>query len=257
MFWLNKWYLDVVDDKGNSVILYWARLDWGPFGFSYGASIFVSHSKEPAHRHTLRPGKMPDMSSDVTEWSCDALNLSGIWVNRAARFGCALIEGPRGFIHWDCVSPVAQAEVCIDGQTIKGLGYAEHITMTLKPWQLPFRELSWGRFLSPSNTLIWIQWRDPVSRTWVWLNGVEQQSAIVTEDRVELADEGTVLNLEKDKVIRSGYVNTNSFRSLRALGALMPGWRSLHETKWLARVALERPDRNEYGWLLHEVVRWP
>lgn len=257
MFRLNKWYLDVVDDAGDIVILYWARVEWGPFRLNYGASLYRPQSKESAHRHTFRPGTVPVVTGGMTEWSCQALNVSGIWTNLLDKFECALTDEPRGFIRWDCVNPSAYAKVRIDGNTVEGLGYAENLTMTLKPWQIPFRELRWGRFLSPSDSLIWIQWRGPTPQTWIWLNGVEQQFASVTEDRVEIPNIGLVLDLQKNEVLRSGFLNKNTLRFLRALGALIPGWQSAHETKWLAWASLKRPERTESGWVVHEVIRWP
>ena len=257
MFRLNKWYLDVVSDTGDMVILYWACVEWGPFRLNYGASLNSSQSKESVHLHTFRPGTMPVVSNGVIEWSCVALNVSGAWTSRVDKIECTLTDEPRGSIRWNCASPSAYAKVNIDGDTIEGLGYVEHLTMTLKPWQLPFHELRWGRFLSPSDSLIWIQWSGLKPRTWIWLNGVEQQSADVTEDRVEMADSGIVLDLHKQKVVRSGYLNTTAVGFFRSLSALIPGWRSAHETKWLARAALNRPERAESGWAVHEVVRWP
>jgi hypothetical protein len=84
-------------------------------------------------------------------------------------------------IRWHCVCPNADATIRIGDDTVQGLGYAEHLTMTLKPWRLPFDELRWGRFLSAADTLIWIQWRGSMSRTWIWVDGAERQRAGVTE----------------------------------------------------------------------------
>jgi hypothetical protein len=257
MFQLTKWYLDSVTETEDVVILYWARVEWGPLRLNYGASLYSTQSKEFVHRDTFRPGTGPVENSGVVEWSCHGLDVSGTWSSRMDGIECTLIDEPRGLIRWNCVSPSANSKVHIDGDTIEGLGYVEHLTVTLKPWQLPFRELRWGRFLASSESLIWIQWRGRMPRTWVWLNGVEHQHVHVTDDRVEISDSGIVLGLHDNKVIRSGFINANTLRSIRMLSAMMPGWRSAHETKWLARGTISRPDKVVSGWTIHEVVRWP
>ena len=257
MFKLDKWYLDVVNDTGDVAILYWAHLEWGPFRLNYSASLHSSQSKAFVHRHTFRPGAMPIVNNGVIGYSCQALDVSGSWTNRLDGIETILTDQPQGLIRWNCVSPSASAEVCIGGDTIVGLGYVEHLTMTLKPWQLPFRELRWGRFISPSDSLVWVQWRGLKPRTWIWLDGVKQESADITEDRVEISDTGIVLDLQENKVIRSGYLNTTNFRLFRIFSSLIPGWRSAHETKWLAWAALRRPTRSTSGWTVHEVIRWP
>jgi hypothetical protein len=160
-------------------------------------------------------------------------------------------------IHWHCVAPRADATVRIGGDVVQGQAYAEHLTMTLKPWRLPFDELWWGRFLSPTDTLIWIQWRGATPGTWVWVNGAERRRAGVTEDRVELPEDGVVLDLRGGRVLRSGRLVTTALRSIRAFAALIPNWRTAHETKWLTRGTLSGQDTTSTGWAVHEVVRWP
>jgi len=257
MFRLDKWYLDAVSDTGDVVILYWARLKWGPFRLFYGASLHGPQSEKPLHRHTFRPGAAPVVKDGVVEWSCRKLDVSGAWSSRLDGIACVLTDEQQGLIRWKCVHPSANARVRIGGDGIEGLGYVEHLTMTLKPWQLPFRELRWGRFLAPSVSLVWIQWRGSTPKTWVWLNGLERRHVKVSDNRVEIADGGIVLDLQNNAVIRSGFLNTTALRATRMLSALVPGWRSAHQTKWLAQGTLSLPDKTERGWAVHEVVRWP
>lgn len=257
MFRLKKWYLDCVSETGNAVILYWARVEWGRFRFYYGASLHCSPLKEPVHRHTFRPGIEPAMNNKAVDWSCQRLNVSGSWSSHMNEIECVLTDQTRGRILWNCVYPSAKAKICIDGDTVEGQGYVEHLTMTLKPWRLPFDELRWGRFLAPKASLVWIQWGGREPRTWGWLNGVEQKHVNAAENRIELPEDGTVLDLRNDRVIRSGSLSTTALRSIRALNTLIPGWGSAHETKWLAHGTLSRPDEVVSGWAIHEVVRWP
>ena len=257
MFRLEKWYLDAVTDTGDVAILYRASLAWGRFRLAYGASLCASHPGEPIQRQTFRPGTEPTVNSGIVEWSSRELGVSGTWSARMDGIERTLADEPRGSIHWNCICPSANARIHLDGISVEGLGYVEHLSMTLKPWQLPFVELTWGRFLSTSDSLIWIHWDAATPRTWVWLNGIERQDANLTDDKVELVDDGLVLELRDHTVLRSGLVNTTAVPSVRAITALIPGWRSVHETKWLASGTFHRPGKTDRGWAVHEVVRWP
>jgi len=256
MFRLSKWYLDCVTDTGDALILYWASIRWGPSQLHYGAALRNPESGEPTHRYTLRPGSEPTVVDTGLQWTCPRLDLSGTWGTRSAGIERTLLDGPQGMIQWHCVSPKADATIRIGNETVQGLGYAEHLTMTLKPWRLPFDELRWGRFLSAADTLIWIQWRGSMPRTWVWVDGAERQRAAVTEDRVELPEDGIVLDLRGGRALRSGRLATTALRPIRVLTTLIPRWRTAHETKWLTRGTLSRQDTRSTGWAVHEVVRW-
>lgn len=129
--------------------------------------------------------------------------------------------------------------------------------MTLKPWQLPFVELKWGRFLSQDDSLVWIQWDATAAKTWVWLNGIERQGVNLTADKVELMNDQLILELRDNVVLRSGFLNSTVIRSIRPITALVPGWRSARETKWLASGTLRGQATTNTGWTIHEVVRWP
>jgi hypothetical protein len=128
--------------------------------------------------------------------------------------------------------------------------------MTLKPWRLPFNELWWGRFISPSHVLVWIDWRGSVDRTWVFANDIERRRATIGQNSVELPDDGLVLAIDGGRVLRSGSLAKTALHSLRAVVALLPRWRTAHETKWLSRGTFTDPNVTSAGWVIHEVVRW-
>lgn len=258
MFRLSKWYLDCVADTGDAAVLYWASLRWGPLRLHYGAALLGLRDGDPTHRYTLRPGHPPAWIGDgELHWSCARLYADGIWKRRAAGFERTLLDGQRGGIHWSCVCPCADATVRIADHTVTGQGYAEHLTMTVRPWRLPFHELHWGRFLSATDALIWIAWRGASPATWVFLNGEEQRRAEITASSVSLPDEDVALHIDDGRVLRSGRLATTALRSLRAVALVVPRWRVAHEAKWVGRARLTGRNASPTGWALHEVVRWP
>ena len=256
-FRLSKWYLDCVTESGDAVFLYWASLRWGVLRLRYGAVLLKSGTGDTVERYTLRPGSDPRVSkSGNPQWTCRALDVKGSWMQRTGGFERTLWDSEKGRIHWYCVSPRAEANVRIGDRTVRGTGYVEHITMTLKPWQLPFEQLRWGRFHSPTEVLVWIEWCGSFECAWVFLNGDELHRARTTPNGVESLDDGVFLTIDNGSTLRSGRLANTALRPLRAVALLMPGWRSARETKWLARGSMTVQDGISDGWVIHEVVKW-
>ncbi len=257
MFQLAKWYLDCVTDAGDAAVLYWACLRWGMVRLHYGAALIRPRDGDPVDRYTLRPGSQPEVGeAGELQWECERLDVAGIWLRQASGVERTLIDGSQGSVQWHCVTPRADATVRSGGRTLRGTGYVEHLTMTLKPWRLPFNELRWGRFISPSHVLVWIDWRGSVPGTWVFANDVERRRATIAQNSVELPDDGLALAFDDGRVLRSGPLADTALHSLRAVVALLPRWRDARETKWLSRGTLTDPNVTSAGWVVHEVVRW-
>ena len=258
MYRLAKWYLDCVSEAGDVAILYWASLRWGVVRIGYGAALLRPRPEAAVDRFTLRPGAPPAMSADGSlRWECPALDVRGRWAIASAGPERTLLEQAEGRVHWRCVSLGGDAAVHVGGQAVEGLGYAEHLTMTIKPWDLPFNELRWGRFVSPAVALVWMQWEGGMRKTWAFGGGFEPVRARVLPDTVELPDAGMQLAIEAGDVIRTGAVSHTALRPLRLLTWMLPRWRTAHETKWLARGTLTGGAAPRAGWVLHELVRWP
>ncbi|MDH3452554.1 MAG: hypothetical protein OEN20_09040 [Gammaproteobacteria bacterium] len=257
MFQLHKWYFDCVTDAGDVAILYRAGVRYGALRLHYGASLYKPAFGEPFHRATLRPGNQAVTLGGVVEWRCPRLDLSGTWSGRSPGYERTLLDSREGLIHWHCVCPSGDAKVHIGDYQLHGSGYVEHLTLTVKPWRLPFDELRWGRWVGHVDSLLWIEWRGPGSQTWVWFNDVEQPDCRVSDDKVLLPDKGIVLELHQAAVLRAGALTDTALRPIRAVTGLLPQWRSAHETKWLARGTISGPDQSDTGWAIHEVVQWP
>jgi hypothetical protein len=152
--------------------------------------------------------------------------------------------------------PRADAVVQIGDHIIRGSGYAEHLTMTLKPWQLPLDELRWGRFLSPDDAMVWIGWSGSSPRTWAWVNGNEARDATITAHGVEMPGRGMALSVGGGRVLRTGRLVRTALQPLRVAAGMIPHWRNADETKWVARGTVRSPKRVVNGWVVHEVVTW-
>jgi hypothetical protein len=130
------------------------------------------------------------------------------------------------------------------------------LTTTVKPWRLPIDQLRWGRFLSNTDSVVWIEWLGPRPHTWVFTEGGECPGATVTTAHVSRPDEGSDLRFTNESPLRSDRVAAAVPQPLRLAVAAVPGFGSARETKWLAGGSLIRLDRPTTGWVVHEVVQW-
>jgi hypothetical protein len=136
----------------------------------------------------------------------------------------------------------------IGTEEIDGLGYVERLRLTLPPWELPIRELRWGRILSAAGSATWIDWRGP-SPLRLALRDGRRVTAGAVGDRV--VDAGGPVRLAPVATLRDARLSRTLPLALRR--ALPRAGLGLEETKWLSRGTLEGAP----GLAIHEVVRWP
>lgn len=258
MFFLSKWYCDCVTEGGDAFIGYRAQLDAGPFSIPYASTILRRANEPAARRVSFRRSPAPAVDDRNVHWTCTPLHVDGRWTAHGKPYARTLYASPKGSISWHCLVPCGRAEVDIgNGGHVGGLGYAEHLAMSVKPWRLPITELRWGRFLAPDNAVTWIAWHGPERRNWVFHNGEQIDGATINTHRVVLRHGAGVLDLRDATVLQEGNVGATAFPSARGLRLLLPRWlRTTHEVKWLARGTFTTTGHKSTGWAIHEVVRW-
>jgi len=255
VFLLEKWYGDVVTAQGGGAgaIIYAARLRWGPLRAGYGATLIFGDS--PHTSSTVRGVALPRLETDLATWHNEALGADATWCRDADPIESCLADGPNGAIQWTCHMPRAVARVRIGDATFHGLGYLEHVVLTIPPAKLPFREgaLRWGRYLSPRHALVWIAWtgRDAEPRQWTWLDGVAQAG-------VEQLDGGHRLVLHECRPIRDQPLLATIGVPLPKLARRLAGTLdAAREHKRVSRATLVNgAGPVDEGWVIHEEVLW-
>jgi hypothetical protein len=259
MFDLTKWYLDVVTDDGTALIAYAIRLDLGPATLRFAATQIARPGSESVDRTAVAGVVLPetDAPGDVVRFRHEGLGVDGTWRRLAPPVGGTLLDDAAGLLRWDCVLPAADVEVALGGETLRGRGYAERLTMKRPPWSLPLRHLRWGRFVSESHAAVWIAWSGGEPKSWTWVDGAPAPDAVATDT--------SVTGLGRNRGIR-----IESFRELcdrRAMrvvskhlpeigGALLGPLADLREIKRLDRGEFAGGGATERGWVIHEVVAW-
>jgi hypothetical protein len=260
MFLLTKWYLDLVTGDGTALIAYAARLRWGGLRLGY-ASVLVSEASRPAREVRAFGGgrAWPRLDGDRLTWAHPRLGIEGIWDRTAPAIRRRLLKtDAAGEIRWACEMPRARARVTLGDRTFEGLGYAERLSLSIPPRNLPFRTLRWGRHTSAAHSLVWIDWIGKDTRRFVWLDGVEQPDACLDAHAVCRLDEWTRLRLDPARDICDQ-------QALGRIAGRVPGLTrrlagpvaAMREHKQVARGTIERQGRAAgAGWTLFETVTW-
>lgn len=161
-------------------------------------------------------------------------------------------------VQWDCLMPRARARMTIGGETLHGDGYVERLTMTLRPWLLPIRELHWGRFhpAGASGGVVWLEWIGSCPVQVVICDGHDVAGATINGAAIQM--NGDRLDLEPVGVLREGAIGSTALCGVPGLGRIAPvAMLRTHEHKRLSRGSLSlRDGRVQRGWAIHETVRF-
>jgi hypothetical protein len=255
-FSFTKWYLDCVDADGRSVILYWAALAWRGLALTWHSVLLHEPGRQAVQRTSLVRVAAPRRRPGAIAWRAPALGCMVSASPRQESFAIRLLDGGRGAVDWHCEAPAAETSVEVAGHApIRGPGYAERLVLTLAPWRLPIDELRWGRWIAAdaSRSVVWIDWRGARPATWIFVDGVPQPPAEVTEEGVCAGDASLELEARQPLPARSLRDLIGSIAPLRAM--VPASLLALREIKWRSAgtlLAAGKPPLS--GWAVHELV---
>jgi hypothetical protein len=218
----------------------------------------ASFGEDSITRYSLRKVVVPVEDGARLRWQSKALGITGVWERLDPAFDAQIYASREGDVNWHCVHPRASAEVTLGhGVVLRGIGYVERLVMTIEPWKLPLDELHWGRFLSDSDSLVWIDWQGTRSYRLVLKNGVPRNSTRV--DEMGIALEGNEhLFLRESAVLRTGALGKTGLRGIPGLSQSFPAAvLNIRECKWRSRGEFVGGKSESSGWAIHEVVNWP
>ena len=193
--------------------------------------------------------------------------VKGVWDADSRPCERVIYETEAGGIQWRCFQPRSRTEVRIKNctskgdrtskanRTIHGLGYAECLTVTVLPWSLPLKELRWGRFVSPRDSLVWVDWKGAYDTSFAMVNGEERELLSATGE--EVATPEAKLRIGCGFTLREGRLRSTILPDVPALDKLLPGSLfRVEETKWCSRGEMFSGNHSSSGWVIHEVVHW-
>jgi hypothetical protein len=218
------------------------------------SSLLESTANRINVRHSIRERNEPKINDDSISWRTEVLHIDALWQADSAALHETIFSCEQGSVEWHCVMPRARTRF----GTRFGLGYAENLIMTIPPWQLPIESLSWGRFTSASDWVVWIDWQGEFSRRIVYLNGELAPTSVLEDGRIKFVD-GGLLTMDRSLVIRDGPLGTTTLSAIPGLRKIFPArLLRVNESKWRSRARLEMPNGSAVeGWVIHERVSWP
>jgi len=255
---LVKWYMDCVSDAEEVAILYSARVRWRGIPLAYSNLICTegAATKSASSMHSVKI-RRDDKQILVAS---SQLDLQGQWTARAAPVEQTVYACESGSVVWSCLQPAASVSLSIGEKKLTGAGYAECLTLTLPPWQLPLRHLQWGRFVSDLDALTadavtWIDWNGPYALNLAVHNGRSHEGASISNTEVVWG--GGKLRMEEPLALRAGRLGSTVLPAAPALSRIFPySLFNIEEKKWRSRGILETPDHQSRGWVIHETVDW-
>ena len=256
-FKLVKWYLDAVEPDGAVWIAYWASVNWRGLNVAWHNATHYAPGQPPLERSSVRRVPAPVMAAKRIAWRSDRIDIETTHAPMTTGVSVTLLDDARGSIVWECLAPSALARFTRGGLSKEASGYAERMTMTVVPWELPIEELRWGRWMSDDarTSLVWIDWRGPLPRRWVVHNGIVADDASVRDDGVELPAGSLALGEPRTLHDRSVGKLLRGVAGFARIAAHVP--LSWHETKWCSRATWTGGAHERIpGWAIHEVARF-
>lgn len=257
-FCLTKYYLDAVADNGDYFVGYSANLRFKHLSIGYADAL---HSSE---LHGFKPGPSfghgpePVWDSKGLTWHHPKLGIEGSWLPLVPPWKTKLLSTAEGHVTWNCIQPGSKVLLKTGaGQIVEALGYCELLTLTIPPWRLGLKELTWGRFVSATQSVVWIDWRGENEIRLVLWNGTPTDLADISENKVTTND--FTISVAPVKTLRQGFFGPNILAKIPKILHLAPTvLLQVHETKQLGHGVLEMPDgHREKGWVIYETIVWP
>ena len=131
IFYLEKWYLDVVDSNHNSSIFYAARLKWFGVGFQYVDWIYFDGDEVQSQSTNFRNVSMPKQLDNIITWEDKKLNVKGEWTSMEPPIQALVFDSPKGQLDWQCYQPRSRVKLKINGKETEGLGYSRPISNSM------------------------------------------------------------------------------------------------------------------------------
>lgn len=252
MFYLKKHYFDGIDEAGNAVIIYGATLRFLGVNLPYASYLC-------ADQHGVREQsciRSLNINTDA-RIAQSRLKLSGQWLACAAPLRVRLIDDRRYFLDWHVHQPKSAFRLKLYQQSFSGMGYAETLETNIAPWRLPLRELRWGRFLSTTHYLVWVQWCGERPLQKLFYNGREINDFTLDDHALMVHHANIALYFEQVHLLKDAPLADLATRYpfLRLL-ATRRFWQT-HERKYGAQARLvDETGASVQGQALYETVSW-
>ena len=248
-FHLRKHYLDLCTADGRVRIVYAAQLRWGRVRLGY-VSVLRDDGDGAHTTSRVRGVDDPTATDGGLRLAVPSLGVS-LDMQRTLAGPCRrLYDTPEGSLDWDCHTLRADVTLHDRGERLVGTGYAETLTATVAPWDLPFDALWWGRAHTPDRALVWTVLEGPGAPAPVYADGPMATSECAIDDQGVCVGGGAREAFVDARVLRTGRIGDTVLSAVPGLQRFPGRILGLSETKCYARTA-------SGGHAIYERVTWP
>ncbi|MGE5499606.1 MAG: hypothetical protein ACM3Q2_16125 [Syntrophothermus sp.] len=258
-FFLSKWYADLTDAFGNLFIVYIGYIKYGRLNISYSSFLRQTADGKSREAYSLKKYEQPRITADSFFWKSDELGLEMIYFQDGTSAKKDIYTSPEGCIKWHCLQTRSKCEITAGTkETFKGTGYVEKVEMTLKPWKLPFNCLRWGRLITDTNSVIWIDYKGSNSLSLMLMDESEYRDAVFGEEKISFNGGNDMIVFSNPSDIKNGEIISSTFSKIPLINKIIPpGLLKIHEHKMAAEGELFcRQNKTGRGRAIYEVVRW-
>lgn len=255
-FNLEKLYLDCIDAHGNCFVIYYAKLQYSVIKLIYSGLIFSDTTGFTLEKASLKNLAQPQID-DLLLFDNPSLLIKGEWEKISESISISLYSDNLGNdVVWNCHHPKTLTNIRYMDKQFQGFGYAETLSISIKPWNLPIDELRWGRFLSQNTTIIWIHWQGEHPLNKIICNGIIHNDAIFEANNLIFDSGKAVLTFQNEIILRKG--------KLSNILATMPWLKIIFNSRILRTIEIKYKSKTvfsknsiiETGWSLYEIVTW-
>lgn len=259
-FHIDKWFLDVICDSGETMIFYSATLSWRGITVPYMSWLLKKEFSQATRKTRFSNQSIPSISGDEITFSDSKWKFSGKWRSLAPSHEARLFESSKGYLDWMCYQPASSVTLKHGERTISGTGYAERLILTAYPWEIPMDELRWGRFKTDDHYAVWVELRQKSVEQWVWLDGQKVSKAEVSDKGIQFLEEAINIKFDQGEILES---DTTIYSVVDKLIKFIPGFKSFMPLsflmavnfKWRSNAILTDPIMNvQSGQAIHELV---
>jgi hypothetical protein len=212
--------MDLVTEEGEVFIATAADISFRSRNLHY-AGVLQHRAGKTRAASSLRKA-LPVLDDRRLTWSSRALGARGTWNLLGSGAKETMISNDVGSVEWNCVMPLARAEVELEGgRVLRGFGYVEELQMTLAPWDMPIELIRLGRFTGDGASIVWIDWRGPTARSLILKHGTLVLGS-VGDHTIEMPDDEASLVLDTESVIRDGTLAAGPLACMAELHGLLP-----------------------------------
>jgi hypothetical protein len=256
-FFLDKTYLDCVDDAGNCFIFYSATMKFLFLKFNYSGYIFSDENNHVTTYQSYFHKSAINSENQGLGFSNAHFKIRGYWGKSDNQLESLLYRNASGIVSWNCHHPLSKCNITFQNHQFSGLGYAETLSLSIKPWELPIDELKWGRFLAAGIVIIWIQWLGEYPVNKIYMNGIEFNDATFASETVIFNGMKNRLTFSDSSVIRqarfSDHLSNVPWFKILINKAILSSLESKYKSKTIFE---DGSGEIHHGWSIFEVVKW-